>query len=175
MSIGQGWFCTTVCSSRDSHGAGTILVTWPSLQDSLSLELPSKSIRMPLQFHFLEDLVDSPSNSVPRRLAQSPGLAEATYATLASSPSFSSLPFLTVCHSGCLLPSFLRGSQYRFTGVQESCCLQAHHLWPLWVPHPNGCPAHLFTSSDTLKRFILTKLQALLERSQSTQDHVTVA
>lgn len=64
-----------------------------------------------LDFTCLEDPGDSPSRGSQEGLHRLLDWQRSPmYATLASSPSLACLPFLTVCHSNCLLPSLLRGT-----------------------------------------------------------------
>lgn len=124
---------------RRPHRAPTTLVIWPlpSLQGS-----GWNFHQSPSECHFsstcLGEPGDSPSSRVPRRIAESPGLAEATDVTQASSLRPSNLPFLIVIHSGCLPPAFPTGTQYRSAGVQGPCCLWliTFGLLEFHTPHP---------------------------------------
>lgn len=132
------------------HRAPTTLVTWPlpSLQGCCC-----NFHQSPSECHFnsacLGEPGDSPSSRVPRKIAESPGLAEATDVTQASSLRPSNRPFLTVIHSGCLLLSPQRPS----TGRQECRDLAvcgSSPLWPPQIPHPNDCPADRLTSTPAM-------------------------
>lgn len=88
------------------HRAQTTLVTrpLPSLQ-GCCWNFHQSSLECHFNSTCLGEPGDTPSSRVPRRIAESPGLAEATDVNQASSPRLSNLPFLTVIHSGCLLLS----------------------------------------------------------------------